>query len=171
VKNRHSPRQREVIGWREFIGLPEFGISQMAAKIDTGARTSALHAEDQELFERNGAQWVRFRAPKVTDQLAPLIEAPLKVEREIKNTSGIPESRFVIRTLLRLGGQNWHIDVSLADRDAMTFDLIIGRSALKGRKILVDPAHSYLSGSAQPSAPHKDKVQKSGNPPVERKSS
>lgn len=145
MKKNQLPREREVIGWRELIGLPELGISQMAAKIDTGARTSALHAEDQELFDRNGERWVRFKAPKIKGQPARLIEAPLKVERSIKNTSGIPESRFVIRALLMLGRHRWHIDVSLADREAMTFDLIIGRTALKGRTILVDPVRSYLT--------------------------
>jgi len=159
LKKNHSPREREVIGWRELIGLPELGISQMAAKIDTGARTSALHAEDQEPFERNGERWVRFKAPKLKNQPARVIEAPIKVEREIKNTSGIPENRFVIRTLLMLGGHRWHIDVSLADRDAMTFDLIVGRTALKGRKILVDPARSYLSDLRQSPLTHNDEVQ------------
>lgn len=169
MKKRHAPREREVIGWRELIGLPELGISQMAAKIDTGARTSALHAEDREIFERNGERWVRFRAPKVKNQPARLIEAPIKVEREIKNTSGIPENRFVIRTLLMLGSHRWHIDVSLADRDAMTFDLIIGRTALKGRRVLVDPAHSYLSDLRRSPHTQNDEVQNLGIPPIERK--
>lgn len=154
MKKRSSPREREVIGWRELIGLPQLGIPQMAAKIDTGARTSALHAEDQVLFERDGVQWVRFKAPKRKGQPLQLVEAPVKAERAIKNTSGVPEARIVIRTLLMLGKHRWHIDVSLADRDAMTFDLIIGRTALKGRKILVDPAHSYLSDLRQSPLPH-----------------
>ena len=134
-----------MIGWRELIGLPELGILQMAAKIDTGARTSALHAEDRELFERGGKRWVRFKAPKLKGEPRRFIEAPVALERLIKNTSGVPENRLVIRTLLMLGNHRWHIDVSLADRDAMKFDLIIGRTALKGRRILVDPARSYLS--------------------------
>jgi hypothetical protein len=161
---KHPPTQpeREVIGWREHIGLPDLGISNMAAKIDTGARTSALHAEDQELFERNGERWVRFNVPKLKNQKTRLIETPLKAEREIKNTSGIPENRLVIRTLLMLGSHSWPIDVSLADRDAMTFDLIIGRTALKGRRILVDPAHSYLSDLRQSPLPHTEDEQQLG---------
>jgi len=158
-----------VIGWREFIGLPELGISQMAAKIDTGARTSALHTEDREPFERNGERWVRFKVPKVKGAPPHLVEAPIAVEREIKNTSGVPENRFVIRTLLMLGNHRWHIDVSLADRDAMTFDLIIGRTALKGRRILVDPAHSYLSVLRESPLPHIDEVHIPGIQPIERK--
>jgi len=169
MKIRPAPREREVIGWRELIGLPELGIPQIAAKIDTGARTSALHAEDQELFERNGEQWVRFKAPKLKDHPVQLIEAPVKAEREIKNTSGVPEVRIVIRTLVTLGNHRWHIDVSLADRDAMTFDLIIGRTALKGRKILVDPAHSYLCDLRQSPLSLIEEVQNPGMPPIERK--
>lgn len=145
MKHRRLPRERQVIGWRELIGLPELGIHRMAAKIDTGAQTSALHAEDREMFVRNGERWVRFRAPQAKNEPRRMIEAPIAVERKIKNTSGVPENRFVIRTLLLLGTHRWHIDVSLADRDAMKFDLIIGRTALQGRRILVDPAHSYLS--------------------------
>lgn len=163
------PPAREVIGWRELIGLPELGIPVMPAKIDTGARTSALHAEDQELFDRNGEQWVRFKAPGLKDEAARMVETRVKTTREIKNTSGVPEARTVIRTLLMLGKHRWHIDVSLADRDAMTFDLIIGRTALKGRRILVDPAHSYLSDLRQSPLPHIEEVQNPGISPTERK--
>lgn len=168
MKKRIAPKEREVIGWRELIGLPDLGIAQMAAKIDTGARTSALHAEDATVFERDGKRWVRFKAPRIKGQPARMIEAPIKAEREIKNTSGIPERRIVIQTVLTLGRHNWHIDVSLADRDAMTFDMIIGRTALKGRKILVDPARSYLSDLRQSPLPHTNEVQNTGPAPAER---
>lgn len=147
-----------MIGWRELIGLPELGILQMAAKIDTGARTSALHAEERELFERGGKRWVRFKAPKLKGEPPRFIEAPVALERLIKNTSGVPENRLVIRTLLMLGKHRWHIDVSLADRDAMKFDLIIGRTALKGRRILVDPARSYLSDLRRSALLNSDEV-------------
>ena len=168
MKVSPAGREREVIGWREVIGLPELGISQMAAKIDTGARTSALHAEGREVFERSGQRWVRFRAPGGADQQARIVEAPIKVEREIKNTSGIPERRFVIRTLLMMGRHRWHIEVSLADRDAMAFDLIIGRTALKGRRILVDPARSYLSALDPAPYPQTDDMRRLGVVPAER---
>ncbi len=157
-----------MIGWRELIGLPELGILQMAAKIDTGARTSALHAEDREVFARDGKRWVRFKAPYLKGVKSRFIEAPVAVEREIKNTSGVPENRLVIRTLLMLGNHRWHIDVSLADRDAMKFDLIIGRTALKGRRILVDPARSYLSDLRRSPLLNSDEVQSPGIPPTER---
>lgn len=168
MKKARPKREREVIGWREVIGLPELGIPQMAAKIDTGARTSALHAENQEVFERNGAKWVRFTAPAAKNQRARLIETPVRTMRNIRNTSGVPENRLVIRTLLTLGKHRWHIDVSLADRDAMIFDLIIGRTALKGRRILVDPAHSYLSDLRLSQLTHNAELQYKGALPIER---
>lgn len=168
MKNSHVPREREVIGWRELIGLPELGIPKLAAKIDTGAKTSALHAVDQEVFERDGQQWVRFKTPMNKMHPEQLVEAPIKTQREIKNTSGIPERRIIIRTLLLLGKHRWHVDVSLADREAMIFDFIIGRRALKGRRILVNPARSFLSDLRQSQHPHEDEVQNSGASPLER---
>lgn len=158
MRQHRTARVQEVIGWRELVGLPELGISQMAAKIDTGARTSALHAEDRELFERNGKRWVRFKAPKLKEEPPRFVEAPVALERLIKNTSGVPENRLVIRTILTLGSHRWNIDVSLADRDAMKFDLIIGRTALKGRRILIDPERSYLSDLRSSPPLHSDKA-------------
>ncbi len=149
-ERRHQP---DVIGWREHVGLPDFGIKEMRAKIDTGARTSALHAEDQELFDKDGANWVRFLVPVPGQKYLSMMEAPLLDMRDVKNTSGLPEQRFVVRTTLLLGRHRWHIDVSLADRLKMEFDLILGRTAIRGRDVLVDSGRSYLAGK-----PHKDKT-------------
>lgn len=133
-----------IIGWREIIGLPDFGVLGMPAKIDTGARTSALHAENQEVFERDGSMWVRFYFPIKSQPRSYRLEAPIIDERMIKNTGGVPELRIVIRTTLMMGSRHWGIDVSLADRKKMGFDLIIGRTALRGKKALVDPSKSYI---------------------------
>lgn len=145
IKRKRS-RLKQVIGWREEIGLPELGIAQMRAKIDTGARTSALHAEKQELFERDGKSWVRFLIPQDASRTLKLVELPLKDQRNIKNTSGVPERRLIVSTVLLLGAHRWHIDVSLADRKKMEFDLILGRTAIRGRRVLVDPGKSFLLG-------------------------
>lgn len=150
MKSNRPPRQREVVGWRELVSLPDFGINDLKAKIDTGARTSALHADELELFERNHQKWVRFLAPKVKDRAARLIEMPLLEKRDIKNTSGIAETRPVVRTLIILGGHRWHIEVSLANRENMGFDLILGRTALRGRNVLVDPSRSFLMNDRRP---------------------
>ena len=148
TKRKASSQARlDIIGWREMVGLPDLGIMQIRAKIDTGARTSALHAEKQELFERDGVQWVRFLIPTGGHPKLSMVETPLRDERDIDNTSGMPERRYIVRTTLLLGRHRWHIDVSLADRLKMEFDLILGRTAIRGRNVLVDSGGSYLAGN------------------------
>lgn len=134
------------IGWREHVALPELGIADMRAKIDTGARTSAIHAKDMELFQREGEDWVRFRIPASRHHKRFRIEAPVLDQRDIKNTSGVPERRIVIRALLVLGSHRWHVDLSLADREKMGFDMILGRTAIRNRGILVSPGRSFIAG-------------------------
>lgn len=144
----------DIIGWREIVSLPELGIFDMRAKIDTGARTSALHAEDQEIFERGGTKWVRFRVPASRHHSDFRVEVPVLDERDIKNTSGVPESRIVIRTVLHLGVHHWHVDVSLADRTNMGFDMILGRTAIRRHNVLVHAGRSFLAGKPKPATKH-----------------
>ncbi len=139
-------RERQTIGWREMVGLPELGITSLRAKIDTGARTSALHAVDLVLFEKDGARWIEFRIPQPGKPKSARCAAPLVDERQIKNTSGVAETRYIIETTLVFGKRHWSIEVSLADRKKMEFDLILGRTALRRRKLLVDPGRSFLAG-------------------------
>jgi len=142
--DRQTARPPQRIGWREDVGLPDLHISRLKAKIDTGARTSALHAENIERITRDGQPWVRFSVPHAAE--AGRIEAPLADERDIRNTSGRPERRAVIRTTLVLGERHWLIEVSLADRTEMAFDLILGRTAIRRRRLCVDPGRSFLAG-------------------------
>ncbi len=144
--NSKKKHRSDVIGWREHVGLPDFGIMDIRAKIDTGARTSALHAENQELFDKKGTNWVRFLVPVPGQKQLSMLEAPLLDSRDVKNTSGLPERRFVVRTTLLLGSHRWSIDLSLADRLNMEFGLILGRTAFRGRGVLVDSGRSYLAG-------------------------
>ncbi len=139
-------KERQVIGWREMVGLPDLGIANLRAKIDTGARTSALHAVDLEVFEKDGAHWIEFHVPQPGKPRSKRCSARLVDERQIKNTSGVPEYRYVIETLLVFGKRHWHMEVSLADREKMEFDLILGRTAVRRRKLLVDPGRSFLMG-------------------------
>lgn len=132
------------IGWREFVDLPELGIEKFRAKIDTGARTSALHATRQKRLEIDGEDWIEFHVPVPGTSGTTRYRAPLVDQRAIKNTSGNPEDRFVVRTTLRLGKRRWPIEVSLADRENMGFDLILGRTAIRRRRLLVNPGKSYL---------------------------
>lgn len=134
------------IGWREWIGLPELQIGSIKAKIDTGARTSALHAVEQRLVENSEANWIEFRVPHFGGPVGRRCQAKIVDERQIKNTSGIPELRYVISTTLVLGGRHWHIELSLADRENMEFDVILGRTAIRRHGLLVDPGRSFLAG-------------------------
>ncbi len=146
VKRASHP---EIIGWRERISLPDFGIENIPAKIDTGARTAALHAVDQTVFEIDGERWVEFMIPVQNHRSPNRVRTRVVDEREIKNTGGVPERRLIVRTQLLLGRHRWQIDVSLANRAKMEFDLILGRTAIRRRGILVDPGHSYLLGSGK----------------------
>ncbi|MDG1378177.1 MAG: RimK/LysX family protein [Yoonia sp.] len=134
-----------VIGWIEHLDLPDLGLARIKAKIDTGARTSALHATHITPFQKDGAEWVRFEVP-IDDETAPiLVQAPIYDRRDIKNTSGIPETRIIIRTRLKLTDRTWMITVSLSDRSNMRFPMIVGRTALKKHNIAVHTRRANLT--------------------------
>ncbi|WP_236860982.1 ATP-dependent zinc protease [Brevirhabdus pacifica] len=135
-----------MIGWREKIALPDLGLPLIHAKIDTGARTSALHATRIRPFERDGESWVRFHIPHAGLTRAADCEARLVDRREIRNTSGIGEERHVIATALLIGGRRWTIEISLADRAGMAMPLILGRTAIRRHRVLVDAGRSFLAG-------------------------
>jgi hypothetical protein len=144
---RKKPKTLTIIGWQERIDLPRLGLLGLNAKIDTGARTSALHASDLSTFEKDGAAWVRFRSH--FDDAAQDIwaESPILEQRQIKNTSGVPDTRIIIRTPFTLGGQTWDVDVSLTHRADMRFRMIVGRTALKNRAIAVHTKKRHLTTS------------------------
>lgn len=140
----NTPPSLTIIGWHECISLPDLGLKDFAVKIDTGAKTTALHAEDIETFDKGGREWVRFRCPEIPGTQPRVCEFPVFTKRDITNTSGTPETRIVIRTPVVLSGQRWKIDISLTDRGTMRFPLILGRRALRNRQIAVHPGRSYL---------------------------
>ncbi|WP_339743692.1 RimK/LysX family protein [uncultured Maricaulis sp.] len=139
-------RTRTEIGWREIVGLPTLDIPALHAKIDTGARTSALNAVIIRELDQDGAKWVAFDVTFTEDRHIQRCLAPIADRRDIKNTSGVPELRYVIETQLTLGSRHWQIELSLADREPMKFDLILGRTALRNRHICINPGRSFLSG-------------------------
>ncbi|MFT6223635.1 MAG: hypothetical protein ACJA1F_001480 [Paracoccaceae bacterium] len=142
-------RDLMVIGWIEHIDLPSLKLRDLRTKIDTGARTSALHATHIQPFERDGAEWVRFQVELDATHSSQIIEAPIHERRDIKNTSGVPEERIVIRTRFRIAGRTWTISVSLTDRSNMTFPMIIGRSALKNHNIAVHTRRANLAAKQE----------------------
>lgn len=139
-------RATGLVGWREYVGLPELGITVIKAKIDTGARTSALHVEDARIVT-DSADRVVFSVPYYYHgrHLVACV-AQLVGRREIRSTTGPSEERLIIKTVLAIGRRHWHIEASLADRSNMGFDLILGRTALRRHGLIVDPSRSFLAG-------------------------
>lgn len=128
------------------MGLPKLGITTVRAKIDTGARTSALHAVDIETFVKDDVQLVSFQVPSATQPKHARCTYPVLDQREIKNTSGIKEKRIIIKTTLVFGERHWQVELSLADRENMGFDLILGRTAIRDHNLVVHPGRSFLMG-------------------------
>ena len=138
-----------VIGWREWVTLPGLGITRIKAKLDTGARSSALHAFGVEVFRRDRKQMVRFVVHPFqrssTDRVHA--EAELLDMRMVRSSSGEVETRPVILTPVRLLEREWMIDLTLTNRDEMGFRMLLGRQALRGR-FLIDAGRSFLAGDA-----------------------
>ena len=136
-----------VIGWREWVGLPELGIKMTKAKVDTGARSSSLHAFDLEQFERDGENWVRFSIHPVQRSNEQVVAAEAKVLefRSVRSSSGKASMRPVIVTNVSLLGLAWPVELTLANRDEMGFRMLLGREAFRGR-FVVDAGNSYYGG-------------------------
>ncbi|MEL7507872.1 MAG: ATP-dependent zinc protease [Cyanobacteria bacterium J06554_1] len=134
-----------LIGWREWVMLPEFGITSIKAKIDTGARSSSIHAVNIEQFEVDGLAKVRFHIAPVQhdDEQLVSVEAKLLCQRSVTDSGGHREKRPVILTVVSLGGTPWPIELTLTNRDVMGFRMLLGRQAIRDR-FLVDPGHSFL---------------------------
>lgn len=131
------------LGWLEWAVLPELGVPFLQAKIDTGAKTSSLHAERLEVVDIDGERLARF-VVRAGDSEFPC-ECPVLDERPVKSSSGHEEMRIVIETTCHLNGQRWPIQLTLTDRTAMRFPMLLGRRAMS-RRFLVDPSRKYLGG-------------------------
>ena len=134
-----------IVGWREWASLPELGIDAIKMKVDTGARTSAIHAFEVESFTRDGQEWVRFSLHPIQDQpQITVCEAPVLDRRVVTDSGGHKEERPVILTAIDLGGRQWPIEVTLTDRENMIFRMLLGRTAMT--EIMVEPTASFLLG-------------------------
>lgn len=139
------PDPTTVIGWREWLSLPDLGVTQVKAKVDTGARSSALHAFDIEYLNQDDVLMVRFKVHPLQRDMSLTVEAtaPVLDKRDVRNSGGHAQERPVIQTVLVLGDRQWPIELTLTNRDAMGFRMLLGREAVRHR-FLVDPGRSYL---------------------------
>ncbi|WP_307866568.1 ATP-dependent zinc protease family protein [Leucobacter chromiisoli] len=134
-------------GWREWVSLPDIGVSWIKAKIDTGAQTSALHASAVEEFSREGETWVRFRVHpwQRSEDDAVTVELPLHDRRTVRSSSGHAQDRLVVLMDIELLGHRRQAEMTLASREEMVFRMLVGREVL-GQGFTVDPSASYLGG-------------------------
>lgn len=139
-----APSADTVVGWREWVRMSRLGVPWIKAKIDTGAKTSALHAFDLEGFDRDGHAWVRFAVHpwQVSDRDSVRLELPVHDRRPVRSSSGHVEERFVVRMPMSLARRRITAEVSLTDRDEMGFRMLVGREAL-AQGFLVDSRISY----------------------------
>jgi len=136
-----------ILGSEEWFSFPDLGIPTIKARVDSGAKTSALHAINIAPFIKDGTNWVKFDINPIQNDLKTIIhcEAPLVDKRIIKSSSGYREQRYVIQTTLDIGTTSWSIEMTLTNRDSMGFRMLLGREAMSGR-ILVDPEQLFLLG-------------------------
>jgi hypothetical protein len=139
---KDSKSELEFVGWRESVSLPLFKLIDIKAKIDTGAKTSALHADEIEFITLKGEKFVRFSV-ETDDGSKKYIKSRFLEEREIKSSTGQKTIRPVVKTKIRMGKSEFEIEITLIKRDLMGFKMLIGREALNGR-FLINPARSYL---------------------------
>jgi hypothetical protein len=140
-----TTQNKMILGAIEVCHLPELGISDMHIRVDTGAKTSSLHVDNIQRLKKDGRAWVSFdihpdihNVDRITACQAPLFDV-----RRIKSSNGKSEERYVIKSLISLGGQEWPIEITLTDRSDMSYLMLLGREGM-GDKVLVDPSQNFI---------------------------
>jgi ribosomal protein S6--L-glutamate ligase len=155
-------QDKVIVGSEEWCSFPELGIPTIKARVDSGAKTSALHAVNIAPFIKDGENWVKFDVNPIQNNAKTVIHCESKLidKRVVKSSSGFREQRYVIGVGLEIGGQHWSIEITLTNRDSMGFRMLLGREAMSGR-VLVDPSQKYLLG--QPSTDALKEIYKSAD--------
>ena len=161
---RSQKRERLVAGWWEWATLPDLDLPPMKAKLDTGARSSAIHAYEVEELDRHGETWVGFEIhPWQRSELdAVRIERPVIDRRVVRSSTGHEEERLVVATTLTIVGLDLRAELTLANRDEMGFRMLVGREALRGA-LLVDPGRSYLGGRPSRATRRRNRTETTGS--------
>ncbi len=145
AENNDGKNGKLLVGWREWVSLPDLGIVSMKAKIDTGARTSCLHTKNIEEYQKNGEKWVKFITYPTPNDSTASQECHAKVVdmRTVRDSGGHESFRYVIETTFTIGALTYLIEMTLTARDKMKFKMLVGRTAMEGR-LIVDPDASFL---------------------------
>lgn len=148
--NQALSNDRLLVGWREWVALPDLGITAIKAKVDTGARTSCLHTFGISEYEKDGEKWVKFKIHPIQDDNKTKTECHAKVKdmRKVRDSGGHETLRYVIETKFVIGGLSYPIEMTLTKRDNMVFRMLLGRTAMENR-LLVDPVKSFLAQAQQ----------------------
>lgn len=141
-------KSKNIIGWEEWCNFPDLNLPAVKAKIDTGAKTSTLHADNLKLFEKDGVDYIRFEVHPIQKNrdITVTCEAPVVDFRTVTSSNGEREKRYVINTSFKLGDKIFDADLTLTTRYGMRFRMLLGKDALKAGKFLVDPAKGYIFG-------------------------
>ena len=139
-----------LIGWREWVSLPELGVDRVKVKVDTGARTSVLHAFNLQAFLEDDQEWVTFSVHPLQENTTVEVacRARVKEHRTVRDSGGHEETRVVIDTMVSLGGETWLVELTQTDREAMAFRMLLGRNAIFNR-YYVDPTQSFILSSPE----------------------
>lgn len=150
TRRKRKRKERTPIGWREWVEFPDFEGVWLKAKIDTGARTSALHAFNIRESNRDGELWISFRLHPRQKRKKPSILCRAKVQgkRKIRSSNGKVETRYVIRTRIRIGDRTRTVEITLTNRDEMGYRMLVGRTAMKD-KFIIQPEKSWLQGERE----------------------
>lgn len=148
AKKKLLLKNKTPVGWREWVGLPELGLPAIKAKIDTGAKTSSLHAFDIKIVKKGGVRFAKFNIHPLhgKKRITVTCRAPLVDRRYVTDSGGHRELRYVIKTPMQIGNKQYDIEITLADRESMAFRMLLGRQAMHIAKMVVIPAKSMLLG-------------------------